>query len=178
MDPVLIDLLPELSSAGDTIERAAHLDWPSYTLGDKEYSLDKGLDYNVLLTHTGEGILLSGLLRAQVSTDCDRCLDPAHFELASEVESYFVREIPVDAADEEQDFELIVDDKVDIAPALLAALALDTPYVSLCKDDCKGLCPHCGANLNHESCECSQAELDPFNPFSKLAQLKQDLERS
>ena len=75
--------------------------------------------------------------------------------------------------DELQDeFGIIEQDGTfDISDSILAALVEATPFVVLCKDDCKGLCPHCGANLNEENCTCSNAP-DAMNPFAALANFK------
>ena len=48
-----------------------------------------------------------------------------------------------------------------------------TPFVILCKEDCKGLCPTCGADLNEGPCACdSSDDIDPDNPFAVLKNLK------
>ena len=56
---------------------------------------------------------------------------------------------------------------------------MDTPFVVLCQPDCKGLCPHCGANLNRETCDCAvRAEeervMSDDNPFAALKNLTFD----
>ena len=57
-----------------------------------------------------------------------------------------------------------------MAPLIQAALLVDLPLVPLCVDDCKGLCPRCGANLNEGSCACDSVDEQPFkeNPFAVL----------
>ncbi len=84
--------------------------------------------------------------------------------------------------DDEQDFEEIaaeevvgyVDDKgnIDLSDACLAALVYATPYVVVCKEDCKGLCPKCGANLNEDPTHNHDDEIDPSNPFAFLKDYK------
>ena len=68
---------------------------------------------------------------------------------------------------------------IDLTEALFSTLLFETPYVVLCKPDCKGLCPHCGANLNEGDCGCAERveqerALSPDNPFAVLSQLKFD----
>ena len=56
---------------------------------------------------------------------------------------------------------------VDLSEAVKDALVLQLPMRFLCKEDCRGLCPKCGVNLNTGSCSCREGE-DDVNPFSVL----------
>ena len=141
MSPLIISLDERLSNPGDTLPVAGHLDQDGYALGDHEFSLPDGMDYDVVLTNAGEGVLVTGLLKAHVVGACDRCLEEAAFDVASEVDEYYLFE------------ELVGDDHtIDLAGALVSALVMETPFVVLCRPDCRGLCPVCGANLNEGDC--------------------------
>ena len=61
---------------------------------------------------------------------------------------------------------------MDVDEQLLEMLMLEFPSKLLCRDDCAGLCPRCGKNLNVENCSCNQKETDP-----RLAPLAAWLER-
>jgi uncharacterized protein len=50
---------------------------------------------------------------------------------------------------------------LDLGPLLREQAWVDIPMKPLCRPDCQGLCPQCGADLNHESCECDRTEIDP-----------------
>lgn len=50
---------------------------------------------------------------------------------------------------------------IDITPVLAEMVLLNHPIKMLCKEDCKGICPGCGADLNKESCRCGKTEIDP-----------------
>ncbi|QOY61412.1 YceD family protein [Thermophilibacter immobilis] len=155
MSPLIISLDERLSNPGDTLPVAGHLDQDGYALGDHEFSLPDGMDYDVVLTNAGEGVLVTGLLKAHVVGACDRCLEEAAFDVASEVDEYYLFEEPEDLSDDEDeaDYELVGDDHtIDLAGALVSALVMETPFVVLCRPDCRGLCPVCGANLNEGDC--------------------------
>lgn len=51
--------------------------------------------------------------------------------------------------------------EIDISKAISDAFLLNRPMKLLCKSDCKGLCVHCGINLNDKTCDCSVEEIDP-----------------
>ena len=76
-------------------------------------------------------------------------------------------------AQEKQDMEnddivLLDHDEVDLADLAGTAFILDMDTKTLCSEDCKGLCPGCGVNLNREACRCKK-QVDPR--LAKLAQL-------
>ena len=181
MEPLPFAIDDRLSGAGDTLPLAGHLDETGYELGDHEFSLPGGIDYDLVLTNAGEGILATGLVRARVVGTCDRCLEPAEFDVAGEVDGYYLFEEPERLAEDEDeaDYELVSpDNTIDLSGALISALVMETPFVVLCREDCRGLCPVCGANLNEEDCGHAaqleaqrEAERLEASPFAALAGL-------
>lgn len=186
MEQVIAVLDERLSNPGDTLPLAGHLAESFYSLGNHDFTLPDGIEYDLMLTNAGEGILATGILKAHVEGTCDRCLEPAAFDVTGEVDEYYLFEEPEVAAfaddDDEVDYSLVGDDStVDLTEALYSALIMETPYVVLCREDCAGLCPVCGANLNVEDCgHAGQIEHDreearlEASPFAALRNLKLD----
>lgn len=180
MESVVFHLDERLANVGDTLPVAGHIDQDSYTVGEREFALPEGVEYDLSLTNAGEGILVTGVMRAHVEGTCDRCLDPASFDVSAEVGQYFLFEEPEDGGDDDDELEyglVSAENDVDLGEALDAALIMETPFVVLCREDCKGLCPHCGANLNEGDCGCAEAaerERMAASPFAALADLKLD----
>ncbi len=165
---------------------AGHLAESGYTLGEHAFTLPEGLDFDLMLTNAGEGILATGIVRGQVVGTCDRCLDRAEFDLAAEVDEYFLFHAPSETAslgegEDDVDFSLVgADHTIDLSEALEAALLMETPFVVLCRPDCQGLCPVCGENLNERDCgHAAQIEEERMeaSPFAALRKLKLDDER-
>ena len=181
MDQIIVSVDDRLANPGDTWSLAGHLDEAAYSLGDHDFELPEGIDYDVVLTNAGEGILVTGLLRAQVVGTCDRCLEEARFDVAAEVDEYYLFEEPEELGEDEDeaDYELVSADRtIDLSGALVSALVMETPFVVLCREDCRGLCPVCGANLNETDCgHAAQIEAEreeerlKTSPFSALAGL-------
>ena len=166
MDPIIISVDERLAGAGSVLPVAGHIDDDSYSVGDHDFRLPGGIDYDLVLTNAGEGILASGIVRAHVLGTCDRCLEDAEFDIASEVDEYFLFEAPAeeDLSDDEDevDFSLVGEDHtIDLAEPIMAAIVMETPFVVLCREDCKGLCPHCGADRNVTDCDCDKKQIDP-----------------
>ena len=99
---------------------------------------------------------------------CDRCLGT--FEKAYDVplEHILVNTLE----DEENDDYILLDQyQLDLADLTMADILLELPYKNLCREDCQGLCPMCGKNLNEGLCGCTRKSVDP-----RLAVLGQLLE--
>ena len=92
------------------------------------------------------GILrLRGTIKAIYSTFCARCLKPLDILLTAEVDTVLSDD---PEAEEEDDLFVLTGDSVDPADVIVPALILQVQMTYLCKEDCKGLCPHCGADRN------------------------------
>jgi uncharacterized protein len=75
---------------------------------------------------------------------------------------------------EEQEIEYIdAENHVDVLPAVMAALVLEAPFAPLHDEECAGICPACGADLNNGPCACAQNSGND-NPFAALQGLLQD----
>lgn len=187
MDSVIVTLDDRLADVGDILPCVGHLNIHTYELSDRTLSLPEGIDYDLVLTNAGEGILATGILRAHVVASCDRCLEDASFDVAGEVDEYFLYHEPDEGVleeDEEEgpDYSLIGPNAtIDLSDALASAFVMEIPYVILCKEDCAGLCPVCGENLNEVDCghaaqlaeEAEAARLEA-SPFAALKNLKID----
>jgi uncharacterized protein len=103
-------------------------------------------------------VLLTGHARARGLTEYTRCLEDAAFEVDGEVAGYFILnpdQQDRDLSDEE--FTAVgADGIVDLAVFIRAAVILELPQILLCREDCAGLCPSCGANLNEGSYACAE----------------------
>lgn len=165
-------IYPELANFGGIRKLSGTLDELSYEVGGMHVETPGGFEYEATLTNTGEAILLQGSVRTSGTTQCARCLEEAHVSVEADLQGYFLLNPDELAQGYEEDEVDVVDANgdFDISYNILAAVAYATPFVVLCKEDCKGLCPHCGCNLNDQTCDCA-AKPDPTNPFAALAGL-------
>jgi uncharacterized protein len=168
-------LLPELAELASSKELSGQLPYEQLTRGSQVFDLSDGIAYDLTLTNTGGGVLLAGSARAAGMTVCARCLEDAAFEVEGEVEGYFI--LNPDTRDVElSDDEFVIvgaNGVVDLAVSIVAAVIFELPQVLFCKEDCAGLCPVCGANLNEEDCDCADRP-SPDHPFAVLSHLQDD----
>ena len=103
------------------------------------------------------------LLQAEGSFDyeapCDRCAAPTRKRYTFRFSHVLAREVEK----EENDDYILVDEsfKLDLDELLRSDILLELPYKYLCREDCKGLCPSCGKNLNEGPCGCNLHQVDP-----------------
>ena len=117
------------------------------------------------LSNAGDVLLLEAVMKTRVKRMCGRCLKDFEGDLVAEVIEKFY---PDSAENIEQDAFVYDSDVIDITEPLRESLLLAEPIQALCKQDCRGLCPVCGADLNDGDCGCDRFTVDP-----RLAALKQ-----
>jgi uncharacterized protein len=118
------------------------------------------IELDLRLESVIEGVLVSGTARVQLTGECSRCLDPVSDELEIDLQELFVYEEtdargrPVAAepgdGDEDDEQRYLVGDLLDLEPVLRDVIVLDLPLAPVCREDCPGLCPTCGARLEDD----------------------------
>ena len=183
MDSLVIEIPAELFAPAESSSYAGELAISSFEFGPDEYRVACPLSWNAAITNVGGALLVSGTVKGQVTTACARCLEDATFDVEGEIEGYFLIEGEGEAPDdmEEDEFDVLPEDnKLDLEPLILAAVYVELPLIPLCREDCKGICPTCGANLNEGPCGCvpdasdEDDGINSNNPFAALKGLKLD----
>ena len=106
-------------------------------------------------------ITLSATVYAHVTTRCARCGKPVEYDKETDVEFLLVKELEGEEEDLRDDVYLVESDVVELDYILIPELILDMEMAVVCDEDCKGLCPKCGKNLNQGECGCVVKEVDP-----------------
>lgn len=126
-----------------------------------------------------QDIRLIGKFGTRVEQRCARCLEPVTSELENEFDLLYRPAKAVEAGDEiaisDADAEIgfYTGEGLLLEDALKEQVLLALPLKVVCQEDCKGLCPHCGANRNTVSCDCKQEVSDPR--WAALAGIKEKL---
>lgn len=116
----------------------------------------------------GEGrFYWHGSLRTAAEGECRRCLTPVRAPIQAEISALFSKD--PDALDDPDAYPLAPDaTAVDLAPAVREELLLAVPRFAVCREDCRGLCPRCGTDLNAGPCGCPPAEDLRWQPLQSL----------
>jgi uncharacterized protein len=160
-----VDELPESGRAIHFHETAA---WFSNRLSSvedvREITLFRPVDVKLELIPEKEQVKLRGNLQTTVRLACSRCLRDFVSELDESIELILLRSLPEDTPEEidlrPQDLDTEFYDGVSIDVDLIVAeqIFLSLPQKPLCQPHCQGICPGCGADLNHKSCRCERKE--------------------
>jgi len=123
-------------------------------------------------------IRIVGELHTRLEFVCARCLEPVLEEVGREFDLFYR---PLQSMTQEEEVRLRLDDTeiaffegegLFLTDVLAEQVLLSIPMKVICRSDCRGLCPHCGANLNTDECRC-EAHV-PDSRLAPLARLKQD----
>ncbi|MGH9279835.1 MAG: YceD family protein [Acidimicrobiales bacterium] len=113
------------------------------------------VDVDALLEWVNDGILATGTVSAPWVAECRRCLTPVSDRARAPFQELF------EPRAREGETYPLRGDRIDLAPLAKEALLLELPLAPLCREDCAGLCPTCGADRNVAPCACAPATRDP-----------------
>lgn len=121
---------------------------------------------------SGDNVYVDSIVNYSIVFKCARCLTDVKKEFSIKCSASFYLE----GEEQEEGYYPYNNNLVDMTEPVLQEIILNLPSRVLCKEDCKGLCPVCGTNLNERSCDCENQQnseyITPNNPFSVLKNLK------
>jgi len=120
------------------------------------------IDLDLRLEAVSEGVLVTGTIRADVVGECARCLESFDDSLEVPITELFAYpDSATEQTTEEGEVYRVVDEHVDLEPAVVDLVVLDLPLQPLCSEDCAGLCAECGVRLAIAGTEHRHEILDP-----------------
>ena len=159
----MLDVSRSLKSPGQIFPFEAEVEIePLEVLSDPVHFVDVHAEGEYLCTGDNR-ISLKAEVRAQADTRCARCLEPIRVPVSAAVDAIYDRQ----PDPEDPDLYSFEASTVELTDAVRDALLLELPMRNLCSEDCKGLCPVCGINLNKSTCTCQEGA-EVVNPFSAL----------
>lgn len=148
-----VDLLPIINSEGQKIDFAGKVDF-------QENSCDISCDVAGQVVNFAGRLDIDADVKATVQTVCARCLKPLSIPMELTLhETVGENEISLDGT------------VLDVSSIVMDNVVVELPIRFLCREDCKGLCSKCGADLNTETCGCEDDSID-----ERLSALKKLLE--
>jgi len=134
---------------------------------------------NAKITRLSKDLLVQGTVTGEVTVECSRCLDEFAIPVEGKLEEKYQPSVDVETgrpvhreAFEEDDsaFSVSANHEMDLTEPVRQALLVALPLKPLCREDCAGLCPQCGANLNEGPCDCEPDTTD--NRWAALRELE------
>lgn len=165
---MLMNLTDVFTSDGKVKKVTVPYEHDSFPYMGSDYNVKDKSEIALTLSNIGMGsVLIEGELQLTLEIPCDRCLQsvnvPLYVTFAHQVAAPDKEETP--SEEEEQCF--MSGYELDIDALANNEILINMPVKVLCKEECKGICPVCGINLNEGECGC-----DTFVPDPRMAAIK------
>lgn len=158
----------ELDKLDETSSSFAHrYESEEIVLDEEHVRLTKPPEVSGRVSRKGNEVRLRGKITASAEVDCDRCLTTVALPVETDFDVKYLPAADYRSSDtaELQEEDLNVSffegETIDVDELVREQVLLALPARALCGDECKGLCPVCGANKNTDSCDCASREIDP-----------------
>jgi uncharacterized protein len=158
-------------------ERASLLAYLS-GLSKIDFDFESPLQSEVKIKKAGRSVFITGKVQTTLRLQCVRCLKEFSYPLSSifELTLHPLKEAPseeeIELGGEEMESSFFKGEEIHLSEVACEQIFLEIPYQPICREDCKGLCPICGKELNLSPCECVKEEFS--SGFSVLKKLKLD----
>lgn len=162
-EKIVIELSENMAQTGNALPFCGHFKLDGDLLPYPDAVLDD-VYVDLVVTFVNPDVEAEGTLTCLVKGYCDKCLVPVTKQIVLPFQQTFYK----DDGPEEDDY-VYFDSKLDVTRAVRDEIVLSVPMSLVCSDDCKGLCPKCGTNLNERQCDCDTGK---ENPFSFLKNIK------
>ncbi|HEX7056923.1 MAG TPA: DUF177 domain-containing protein [Bacilli bacterium] len=153
--------IQELAATGKTVHISEQIALREFVERHADIVSADNLKVDLSATYVSGAVHVTGNLQTELTLSCSRCLNHFTEQINSSFAEVFVYDPDKAAEDPETDVEYVRAAKVDLRPYLLENVSLEIPFIPLCSDSCKGLCPICGANRNEHECACKEEHTDP-----------------
>ena len=159
---MLIDLRKLLSGTEDELTVSACLDMDKFDDGLNSYEIVSKEPFELKIVKVGKSklhIICSGSV--DMNIPCDRCLKPVLTSVSFDIDDTVEMEENASEDEEPEEKDYIDGYNLDVDKLVFGEILISMPGKTLCKEDCKGICLICGANLNKGECGCDRDILDP-----------------
>ncbi len=151
MKKIIVSEIPEEGIGFDLLEQITH----------EEIEFSSPVRGFLRVFRTGSEVVIQGVIDTTVVLECSRCLKGFVMKINSRVDSVFhpsyslTRDENYELRSDELDTQFYKGDTIDLIDFITQEVLLNIPMKPLCTNDCKGLCPDCGADLSLGNCNCS-----------------------
>jgi len=163
---MLLELSSILVTPGASIPFSADMDLSDLRYGNS-FPVSEPVHAEGLVRNTAGVLVMTGTVSTCIHGICDRCADDFQREVSFPIDAVLVRELSSEE-DEDEGVYSLVGDCADLEEIVRTVFVLNLDSKLLCREDCKGLCPRCGKNLNLGPCGCRK---EPDPRLAALAQL-------
>jgi len=146
----------------------AHVYQPE-TIGpvDEHITLTEPAQVKATVKRAGNDVFVDGHVETRVRVECDRCLKPVELPVTADFALEYIPGAEYESSsvaalsEEEMAVSVFDGESIDVEEIVKEQVLLAVPARTLCREDCKGICPECGIDLNTGRCNCESQDVDP-----------------
>lgn len=171
-----VELTDVISCENKEVSKQVEIELMSFDSRLGQFPIVKKAPFVIQFTNeNNKRLLIQGETEVTIAIPCDRCLEDVDREFHIVVD----KEIDLTGSNEEKSMDglnYMIGTSLDVDQLIFGEILVSWPMKVLCREDCKGICKRCGANLNMAECQCQKTEPDPrmaaiqdiFNKFKEV----------
>ena len=154
-----VDLSSVIKVTGAEVKLSSTVGFGDAEFLGETYRFIEPLKVEGRVYNNGQSLTLEANVSGRMVTECARCLDEVEADVEFSVHELLSQR--EEGADEDEDIILFDGYEIELDDIIADHFLMNISGRYLCSDDCKGLCPVCGQNLNHGECDCDNEYIDP-----------------
>ena len=156
---MILDVSSILKETGGKIDISAELDFADVDFLGESFHFTSPLTISGKIYNNGKSLRLTLDVSGRMQVHCARCMKDFETDVNFEVLEDFMQEDGENAEDE--DIILFAGTEIELMEVVSNSFFMNVSGKYLCSEDCKGLCPKCGKDLNEGNCGCDDDDIDP-----------------
>ena len=134
---------------------------------DERITLTTPVEVNGKVKRAGNEVFVNGHVETRVQVECDRCLKSVELPVSADFALEYITGADYESSsaaalsEDEMSVSVFDGEAIDVDEIVKEQILLAVPARTLCREDCKGMCPECGTDLNSGECNCTPNEIDP-----------------
>ena len=168
---MLIDLSDIIKDYGGKLKISEQFKMQDTCFLGEDFSFEAMCNFDGFILNNTKSLELNATVSGKAQVHCARCGKPITVDVEFPISEILIRE---DAAyTQDEDVVIYSGNEIELDEIITNSFLKNVSGKYLCSDDCKGLCPHCGINLNESSCSCQDDIIDPR--WEKLAEIMKNM---
>jgi uncharacterized protein len=169
---MLIDLTEVIKNENGKLDISESFNMPSLSFMGEDFEFSSPLKVFGNITNNSKALELDMTVSGVAKVHCARCASLIEISISFSIKETLMRED--EANPEDEDVILYQGKEIELDDIIVSNFLVNTSAKYLCREDCKGLCPHCGINLNEHTCDCDKDVIDPR--WEKLAEIMKNMD--
>lgn len=153
-----INLSSIIKSEGETMLLNEAFAIPSFNYNGTKITITSPAKVSGEIKNFGNNLTLNANVNLTIIINCDRCTKEIFKDFSFNISETISKQASIDNSD---DYIILLGNELNIEEIIINNIIINMSMKYLCSENCKGICPICGKNLNENICNCTKKEIDP-----------------